>query len=129
VAPARCLAVQVRAIEGLRVHLLYDPIDRLIVCLKERNSRGKEVMLYLLQCLPVRPARWERVLNEAALMELLAMRRRVHQGRGLVGPARRNAIIGRPPSGPPGLRRRASLILGSRPTNPARSGDSAFARQ
>src|SRR5215469_2805709 len=66
---------------GLQLNLLPDPVDRLLMRLGERAAMGGEVARHLVQRVLVLDARRDRMLDEPALMKLLAMRLYVRDDR------------------------------------------------
>src|SRR5262249_47266196 len=62
---------------GLCLHLLADPVQRLLLRLEERASLLHEILRYLVQRVLILRAGRHGVLNEPALVELLAVRQRV----------------------------------------------------
>src|SRR6202166_2901787 len=57
----------------LSLHLLPDPLDGLVMRLHQRTAAGSEVARDLLQRVLILRARRDHLLNEPALVELLAM--------------------------------------------------------
>src|SRR5262245_39035326 len=67
----------------LRLHLLPDPLDGLLLCGDQRAALTEEVVRQLMQRVLILDARRDQRVDKPALMELLAMRQHVGGERGL----------------------------------------------
>jgi hypothetical protein len=61
----------------LCLHLLSDPLDRLLLCLENRVALGHEIVGHLVKRVLILGARRQHAFDEPVLVELLAMRQHV----------------------------------------------------